>query len=143
MAHLAEHRQGVNQLAVAGNGLFFASASSDETVKVWDCRRLEKDVSFKSRLTYTSQGETSSAGFFCLVFVLMAWQKCVKCETGKHLHIHKSWDLHMATFTAMRTTATDCCFGFANGWHALCTSCTCREAQHVSHKPTGASSCCL
>lgn len=56
-AHLAEHRQGVNQLAVAGNGMFFASASNDETVKVWDSRRLEKDVSFKSRLTYTAQGE--------------------------------------------------------------------------------------
>jgi len=56
IAHLAEHRQGVNQLAVAANGLFFASASNDETVKVWDCRRLEKDVSFKSRLTYASQG---------------------------------------------------------------------------------------
>lgn len=57
IAHLAEHRQSVNQLAVAGNGMFFASASSDETVKVWDCRRLEKDVSFKSRLSYTAQGE--------------------------------------------------------------------------------------
>ena len=56
IAHLAEHRQGVNQLAVAANGLFFATASNDETVKVWDCRRLEKDVSFKSRLTYASQG---------------------------------------------------------------------------------------
>ena len=83
MAHLAEHRQGVNQLAVAGNGLFFASASSDETVKVWDCRRLEKDVSFKSRLTYTSQGETSPAGFFCLGFVSTVWQTRVICDTGK------------------------------------------------------------
>lgn len=45
----------VNRLAVAGCGAFFASASSDETVKVWDCRRLEKDVSFRSRLTYTAQ----------------------------------------------------------------------------------------
>ncbi|KAK9817197.1 hypothetical protein WJX72_010933 [[Myrmecia] bisecta] len=56
IAHLAEHRRAVNQLAVAANGSFFASASSDETVKVWDCRRLEKDVSFRSRLTYTGQG---------------------------------------------------------------------------------------
>ena len=40
---------------MAGCGAFFASASSDETVKVWDCRRLEKDVSFRSRLTYTAQ----------------------------------------------------------------------------------------
>lgn len=47
----------VNRLAVSQNGAFFVSASSDETVKVWDCRRLEKDVSFRSRLTYTGQGE--------------------------------------------------------------------------------------
>ena len=40
---------------MVGCGAFFASASSDETVKVWDCRRLEKDVSFRSRLTYTAQ----------------------------------------------------------------------------------------
>ncbi|EFN54741.1 hypothetical protein CHLNCDRAFT_134632 [Chlorella variabilis] len=55
VAHLAEHRKCVNRLAVAGCGAFFVSASSDETVKVWDCRRLEKDVSFRSRLTYTAQ----------------------------------------------------------------------------------------
>lgn len=24
-------------------------------LQVWDCRRLEKDVSFRSRLTYTAQ----------------------------------------------------------------------------------------
>ena len=67
-AHLAEHRQGVNQLAVAGNGMFFVSASNDETLKVWDSRRLEKDVSFKSRLTYTAQGE-------CQIYI-----------SGKHSH---------------------------------------------------------
>ena len=61
VGHLAEHRQCVNQLAVAGNGMFFASASSDETAKVWDCRKLEKDVSFKSRLTYTAQGGQSQS----------------------------------------------------------------------------------
>jgi len=71
IAHLAEHRQGVNQLAVAGNGLFFASASSDETVKVWDCRRLEKDVSFKSRLTYASQGTEQMTCTFASVSWLL------------------------------------------------------------------------
>lgn len=54
-AHLNEHRAAVNRLAVARGGAFFASASNDETVKVWDLRRLEKDVTFHSRLTYAAQ----------------------------------------------------------------------------------------
>lgn len=54
-AHLNEHRAAVNRLAVARGGTFFASASNDETVKVWDLRRLEKDVTFHSRLTYAAQ----------------------------------------------------------------------------------------
>lgn len=53
--HLAEHRKAINRLAVAGSGAFFASASGDGTVKVWDCRRLERDVAFRSRLTYATQ----------------------------------------------------------------------------------------
>lgn len=34
VAHLAEHRQAVNQLAIANSRSFFVSASSDGTVKV-------------------------------------------------------------------------------------------------------------
>ena len=56
LAHLAEHKAAVNRIAIARNGAFLATASNDETVKIWDCRRLQKDVSFRSRLTYSSQG---------------------------------------------------------------------------------------
>ncbi|KAE8736109.1 ATP binding protein, putative isoform 2 [Hibiscus syriacus] len=35
---------------------FFVSASDDSTVKVWDSRKLEKDISFRSRLTYHLEG---------------------------------------------------------------------------------------
>lgn len=45
----------VNQIAVAESQVFVATASNDETVKVWDVRRFERDVSFRSRLTYTGQ----------------------------------------------------------------------------------------
>ena len=76
IAHLAEHRQSVNQLAVAGNGMFFASASNDETVKVWDSHRLEKDVSFKSRLSYTAQG---------LLRVELTTFACKKCHYSNNV----------------------------------------------------------
>lgn len=59
------HLRAVNRLAVAGCGSFFVSASSDETVKVWDCRRLEKDVSFRSRLTYAAQAGRITAVAAC------------------------------------------------------------------------------
>lgn len=55
VAHLAEHRKAVNCIEVAGNAAFFATASDDSTVKIWDSRRLEKDAVFRSRVTHSSQ----------------------------------------------------------------------------------------
>ncbi|GFR49900.1 hypothetical protein Agub_g12005, partial [Astrephomene gubernaculifera] len=65
VAHLAEHRRGVTRLAVGAGGCFLASASHDETVKVWDLRRLERDVSFHSRLTYAAQSGRITALCCC------------------------------------------------------------------------------
>ncbi|XP_074280909.1 serine/threonine-protein kinase VPS15 isoform X1 [Silene latifolia] len=56
VAHLPEHRSAVNAIAVSTDNSFFVSASDDSTVKVWDSRRLEKDISFRSRLTYPLEG---------------------------------------------------------------------------------------
>lgn len=56
LAHLQEHRSAVNDLAVSTDQSFFVSASDDSTVKVWDSRKLEKDISFRSRLTYHIEG---------------------------------------------------------------------------------------
>ena len=36
------------------NGAFFVSASNDGTCRVWDCRRLERDVSFRSCFLFVS-----------------------------------------------------------------------------------------
>ncbi|XP_047338375.1 serine/threonine-protein kinase VPS15 [Impatiens glandulifera] len=56
VAHLQEHRSAVNDIAVSSDQSFFVSASDDSTVKVWDSRKLEKDISFRSRLTYSLEG---------------------------------------------------------------------------------------
>ncbi|XP_068646197.1 serine/threonine-protein kinase VPS15 [Aristolochia californica] len=56
VAHLQEHRSAVNDIAIANDHSFFVSASDDSTVKIWDTRKLEKDISFRSRLTYPLDG---------------------------------------------------------------------------------------
>lgn len=56
VAHLQEHRSAVNDIAVSTDHSFFVTASDDSTVKVWDSRKLEKDISFRSRLTYCLDG---------------------------------------------------------------------------------------
>ena len=56
VAHLREHRRAVRALATSPDGLFFVSGGDDGECKLWDRARLERDVSFRSRLTYASQG---------------------------------------------------------------------------------------
>lgn len=53
---LLEHRGTVTSIAVDYDEVFFATGSEDGSCKIWDARRIEKDVSFQSRLTYASQG---------------------------------------------------------------------------------------
>ncbi|KAK1285419.1 hypothetical protein QJS10_CPB20g00819 [Acorus calamus] len=55
-AHLQEHRSSINDIAISNDHSFFVSASDDSTVKIWDTRKLEKDISFRSRLTYSLDG---------------------------------------------------------------------------------------
>lgn len=56
VAHLQEHRSAVSDIAVSSDQSFFVSASDDSTVKIWDSRKLEKDISFRSKLTYHLEG---------------------------------------------------------------------------------------
>ncbi|KAK3155588.1 hypothetical protein QOZ80_2BG0205210 [Eleusine coracana subsp. coracana] len=53
VAHLQEHRLSVNDIAVSNDNTFFVTASDDSSVKIWDTRKLEKDIAFRSRLTYS------------------------------------------------------------------------------------------
>ncbi|KAG5106363.1 hypothetical protein JHK82_043333 [Glycine max] len=56
VAHLQEHLSAVNDIAISADHSFFVSASDDSTVKIWDSRKLEKDISFRSKLTYHMEG---------------------------------------------------------------------------------------
>eukprot|EP00727_Mastigamoeba_balamuthi_P002364 m51a1_g12124 hypothetical protein (1463) ;mRNA; f:75-5247 len=56
IGHLAEHRGAITQLRVSQDNSFFASASTDGKVKIWDCQRLEKNATTRSRKTYTGLG---------------------------------------------------------------------------------------
>ena len=56
VAHLQEHHCAVNDISVSVDHSFFVTVSDDSTVKIWDTRRLEKDISFRSRLTYPLEG---------------------------------------------------------------------------------------
>lgn len=56
VAHLQEHKSAVNDISISMDQQFFVSASEDSTVKIWDCKKLEKDISFRSRLTYSLGG---------------------------------------------------------------------------------------
>lgn len=53
VAHLQEHRMSVNDIAVSDDNAFFVTASDDSSIKIWDTRKLEKDIAFRSRLTYS------------------------------------------------------------------------------------------
>uniref|UniRef100_A0A0D9VM64 non-specific serine/threonine protein kinase n=1 Tax=Leersia perrieri TaxID=77586 RepID=A0A0D9VM64_9ORYZ len=53
VAHLQEHRLSINDIAVSNDNTFFVTASDDSSIKIWDTRKLEKDIAFRSRLTYS------------------------------------------------------------------------------------------
>ncbi|CAL0312517.1 unnamed protein product [Lupinus luteus] len=47
-----EHHSAINDEAISADNGFFVTASDESTVKIWDSRKLEKDITFGSRLTY-------------------------------------------------------------------------------------------
>ncbi|XP_034577641.1 serine/threonine-protein kinase VPS15 isoform X2 [Setaria viridis] len=82
VAHLQEHRLSVNDIAVSNDNTFFVTASDDSSIKIWDTRKLEKDIAFRSRLTY-SMG-TSRA--LCTTMVRGTSQVAVGASDGT-LHL--------------------------------------------------------
>ncbi|EDO39636.1 predicted protein [Nematostella vectensis] len=66
VAHLHEHKAAINRLQVSQDLMYFATASDDGTVKLWDLQKLDgKRVINKSRQTYSRQGCKMKALVFC------------------------------------------------------------------------------
>ncbi|GAB2219712.1 hypothetical protein Droror1_Dr00007349 [Drosera rotundifolia] len=79
VAHLQEHRSAVNDIAVSSDHSFFVTASDDSSVKVWESRKLEKDISFRSRLSYPLGGSQG----LCLTMLRDSSQVIVGACDGK------------------------------------------------------------
>jgi len=53
ISHLTAHTDSVNGIAVSPDHAFFVTCSDDNTVKIWDTARLERNVTSKSRHSYS------------------------------------------------------------------------------------------
>ena len=56
----------VTQHLASVSALILMPSCRRQPLQVWDCRRLEKDVSFRSRLTYTAQVKRLGSRLACL-----------------------------------------------------------------------------
>ena len=90
ISHLAEHKRAVNKLSVSQDSFFLTSASDDGTCKIWDCRKLEKDISFKSRLTYSRQG----GRILWCASLLHSKQSVASASSDGSVHV---WNVEYAT----------------------------------------------
>lgn len=61
IAYFNEHTAPITCLAISPDHAFFASGSEDGTIKIWDTARLEKNVTSRSRATYTAHSGRISA----------------------------------------------------------------------------------
>ena len=60
VAHFHEHKQRVNCLSVSPDQSFVASASSDGTEKIWNKRKLDKDICFRSIATFAGLSDSGT-----------------------------------------------------------------------------------
>lgn len=84
VAHFAEHTAGVNQLAISWDNLLFASCADDGSIKVWDCSRLERNVTNRSRATYNQQGGRIK----CITFIEQTYSIAAASDNGS-IHVFR------------------------------------------------------
>ncbi|CAO3616553.1 unnamed protein product [Cunninghamella echinulata] len=84
VAHFTEHTAAINQLAISWDSLIFASCSDDGSVKIWDCSRLERNVTNRARTTYNKQGGSIK----CLTFIQQTYSIAAASSNGS-IHIFR------------------------------------------------------
>ncbi|ORX62898.1 ARM repeat-containing protein [Hesseltinella vesiculosa] len=84
VAHYKEHTAAVNQLDISWDNLLFASCSDDGSVKVWDCSRLERNVTNRSRVSYNKQGGCIK----CLTFIQHTYSIASASDNGS-IHVFR------------------------------------------------------
>lgn len=82
IAYFTEHSGPITSIAVSPDHAFFVSGSEDGTVKVWDTARLEKNVTSRSRATYSAQ-----KGAITAVLILESSHCVASAATDGSLHI--------------------------------------------------------
>ncbi|KAF9438121.1 Serine/threonine-protein kinase [Entomortierella beljakovae] len=84
VAHLAEHKASVNQICVSPDHNFFVSCSDDGSVKIWDIARLEKNVTNRARMSYSTLG----GKVICMTFIENTHSVAAASDNGS-IHIFR------------------------------------------------------
>lgn len=77
IGQFSEHKAGLTSIVVSPDHVFFATGSSDQTVKIWDTARLEKNITSKSRHTLKR-----SAGVSAMTVIENTHSLAVGCRDG-------------------------------------------------------------
>eukprot|EP00794_Sanderia_malayensis_P015350 gene15350-16926_t len=65
VAHLHEHKSAINKIVVSHDYAYFATASDDSTVRIWETQRLDGKLQMKSQLTYSRMVGKINCLTFC------------------------------------------------------------------------------
>ncbi|KAI8391462.1 uncharacterized protein BYT42DRAFT_602293 [Radiomyces spectabilis] len=84
VAHFTQHTAAINQLVISWDNLLFASCSDDGSVKIWDCSRLERNVTNRARATYNQQGGRIK----CLTFIQQTYSIAAASDNGS-IHVFR------------------------------------------------------
>mmetsp|Transcript_4856 Transcript_4856/g.17598 ORF Transcript_4856/g.17598 Transcript_4856/m.17598 type:complete len:1806 (+) Transcript_4856:266-5683(+) len=120
VAHFHEHTQRVNSLSVSPDQSFVASACNDGRVKLWNLRKLDKDICFRSNATFNGVGD-------CVSSCVAMEPTLVACgSTNGSVHLLHTTRGSMASGSASRGTTTNTTHdsGGSKGEHIMLNSVT-------------------